>query len=77
MKRLMTLIHTKGSAFQASSSKKAHVTIIEFGVGSAMAALIGELVSVVNPKAVCILGSLWCSSPILESWRFYFSNRVY
>ena len=28
--------HTKGSAFQASSSKKAHVTIIEFGVGSAM-----------------------------------------
>ena len=29
--------HTKGSAFEASSSKKAHVTIIEFGVGSAMA----------------------------------------
>ena len=48
--------HTKGSAFQASSSKKAHVTIIEFGVGSAMAALVGELVSVVNPKAVLFLG---------------------
>ena len=47
--------HTKGSAFQASSSKKAHVTIIEFGVGSAMA-LVGELVSVVNPKAVLFLG---------------------
>ncbi|MAW07431.1 MAG: AMP nucleosidase [Halobacteriovoraceae bacterium] len=48
--------HTKGSAFQASTSKKAHVTIIEFGVGSAMAALIGELVSVINPKAVLFLG---------------------
>lgn len=48
--------YTKGSAFKASSSKKAQVTIIEFGVGSAMAALIGELVSVVNPKAVLFLG---------------------
>jgi AMP nucleosidase len=48
--------HTKGSAFQASSSKKAGVTIVEFGVGSAMAALIGELISVVHPKAVLFLG---------------------
>ena len=48
--------HSKGSAFQASSSKKAKVTIVEFGVGSAMAALIGELISVVNPKAVLFLG---------------------
>ena len=48
--------HTKGSAFQASSSKKAKVTIVEFGVGSAMAALIGELISVVQPKAVLFLG---------------------
>ena len=48
--------HTKGSAFQASTSKEAHVTIIEFGVGSAMAALVGELVSVINPKAVLFLG---------------------
>ncbi len=49
-------IHTKGSAFQASSSKKAQVTIIVFGVGSAMAALVGELISVVEPKAVLFLG---------------------
>lgn len=48
--------HTKGSAFQASSSKSAGVTIIEFGVGSAMAALIGELISVIHPKAVLFLG---------------------
>lgn len=47
---------TKGSAFKASSSKKAQVTIIEFGVGSAMAALIGELLAVVEPKAVLFLG---------------------
>jgi AMP nucleosidase len=49
-------IYTKGSAFQASSSKKAQVTIIVFGVGSAMAALVGELISVVEPKAVLFLG---------------------
>lgn len=48
--------YTKGSAFKASTSKKARVTIIEFGVGSAMAALIGELVSVVSPRAVLFLG---------------------
>lgn len=49
-------IYTQGSAFKASSSKKARVTIIEFGVGAAMAALIGELISVVQPKAVLFLG---------------------
>jgi AMP nucleosidase len=48
--------YTQGSAFKASSSKSAQVTIIEFGVGSAMAALIGELVSVIDPKAVLFLG---------------------
>lgn len=48
--------YTKGSAFGASSSKKAKVTIIEFGVGSAMAALIGELISVIEPKAALFLG---------------------
>lgn len=48
--------YTKGSAFGAASSKKAKVTIIEFGVGSAMAALIGELISVVEPKAALFLG---------------------
>lgn len=47
---------TRGSAFKASSSPSAKVTIIEFGIGSAMAALIMELVSVVNPKAVLFLG---------------------
>ncbi len=48
--------YTKGSAFQASSSKKAGVTIVEFGIGSAMAALVMELVAVVEPKAVLFLG---------------------
>lgn len=48
--------YTIGSAFKASSSAKAGVTIIEFGIGSAMAALIIELVSVVSPKAVLFLG---------------------
>ena len=48
--------YTKGSAFGASSSKRAKVTIIEFGVGSAMAALIGELISVIEPKAALFLG---------------------
>ncbi len=48
--------HTKGSAFEASSSASANVTIIEFGIGSAMAALIMELCTVVEPKAVLFLG---------------------
>ena len=49
-------IATKGSVFQVSTSKKAKVTIVEFGVGSAMAALVGELISVISPKAVLFLG---------------------
>ncbi len=49
-------VYTKGSAFQASSSPKAGVTIVEFGIGSAMAALVMELVAVVEPKAVLFLG---------------------
>lgn len=48
--------YTEGSAFKASSSKKADVTIIEFGIGSAMAALIMEIVSTTDPKAVLFLG---------------------
>lgn len=48
--------YTIGSAFKASSSRNAGVTIIEFGIGSAMAALICELISVTNPKAVLFLG---------------------
>jgi AMP nucleosidase len=53
---LSDTVYTKGSAFKASSSKKAQVTIVEFGVGSAMAALIGELLAVIEPKAVLFLG---------------------
>lgn len=48
--------YTQGSAFKAASSKKAQVTIVEFGIGSAMAALVMELVAVVEPKAVLFLG---------------------
>jgi AMP nucleosidase len=47
---------TQGSAFKASSSKISRVTIIEFGLGSAMAALVMELVAVIEPKAVLFLG---------------------
>ena len=47
---------TKGSAFAAASSEKAKVTIVEFGIGSAMAALVMELLSVIEPKAVLFLG---------------------
>ena len=47
---------TKGSAFAAATSPSAKVTIIEFGIGSAMAVLIMELVAVIEPKAVLFLG---------------------
>lgn len=47
---------TKGSAWAAASSPSAKVTIIEFGIGSAMAALIMEIVACVDPKAVLFLG---------------------
>ncbi len=62
--------YTKGSAFKASSSAKAKVTIIEFGVGSAMAALIGELLAVVEPKAVLFLGLAGGVHPSLEVGDF-------
>ncbi len=63
-------VYTVGSAFKASSSKKAKVTIIEFGVGSAMAALIGELLAVVNPKAVLFLGMCGAVHPSLKVGDF-------
>jgi AMP nucleosidase len=63
-------IYTQGSAFKASSSKKAKVTIIEFGVGSAMAALIGELLAVVAPKAVLFLGLCGSVHPSLKVGDF-------
>lgn len=47
---------TKGSAFAASSSQSARVTIIEFGIGSALAALVMEILAVVEPKGVLFLG---------------------
>ncbi len=62
--------YTQGSAFKASSSKKARVTIVEFGVGSAMAALIGELLSVIQPKAVLFLGLAGAVHPSLKVGDF-------
>jgi AMP nucleosidase len=62
--------YTQGSAFKASSSKKAQVTIIEFGVGSAMAALIGELMAVIEPKAVLFLGLCGSVHPSLKVGDF-------
>jgi AMP nucleosidase len=62
--------YTHGSAFKASSSKKAKVTIVEFGVGSAMAALIGELLSVIQPKAVLFLGLAGAVHPSLKVGDF-------
>lgn len=62
--------YTQGSAFKASSSASAQVTIIEFGVGSAMAALIGELLAVVEPKAVLFLGLAGGVHPSLEVGDF-------
>ncbi len=62
--------YTQGSAFKASSSKKAQVTIIEFGVGAAMAALIGELLAVCEPKAVLFLGLAGGVHPSLDVGDF-------
>lgn len=62
--------YTQGSAFKASSSKTAQVTIIEFGVGAAMAALIGELLAVVEPKAVLFLGLAGGVHPSLDVGDF-------
>jgi len=61
---------TKGASFQASSSKKSKVSIIEFGVGPAMAALVGELVATIKPKAVLFLGLCGAVHPSLEVGDF-------
>ncbi len=61
---------TEGSAFKASSSKKAQVTIIEFGIGSAMAALIMELVAVIEPRAAIFLGMCGSVHPSLKVGDF-------
>jgi AMP nucleosidase len=47
---------TQGSAMAVVHSKKADVTIVDFSIGSPNAALIIELLSVVDPTAVLLLG---------------------
>jgi AMP nucleosidase len=47
---------TKGSMFGVVHSKKADVTIVDFSMGSPTAALIIELLNVIDPKAVLLLG---------------------
>jgi AMP nucleosidase len=47
---------TKGSAMEAVHSERADVSIIDFSIGSPMAALVIELVASVEPKAVLFLG---------------------
>ena len=47
---------TKGSATTVVHSDKADVSIVDFSIGSPMAALIIELLATVEPKAVLLLG---------------------
>ena len=47
---------TRGSAVSVVHSDSADVTIVNFSIGSPMAALIIELLSVINPTAVLFLG---------------------
>jgi AMP nucleosidase len=47
---------TKGSAMTVVHSDSADVTIVDFSIGSPMAALVIELLAVVEPKAVLFLG---------------------
>lgn len=49
-------VATKGSAMNAAHNPDKNVSIIDFSIGSPNAALIIELLSVVNPKAVLFLG---------------------
>lgn len=48
--------YTKGSAMNAAHNKELGVSIVNFSIGSPTAALIIELLSVVEPKAVLFLG---------------------
>ncbi len=61
---------TIGSAFRASSSAERDITIIEFGLGSAMAALVIELLAVVEPNAVLFLGMVGAVHPSLKIGDF-------
>ena len=60
MKRFSTLCDdttsTEGSAMTASHSKKMGVSIIDFSIGSPVAALIIEILATAEPKAVLFLG---------------------
>ena len=47
---------TQGSAMGVVHSTKADVSIIDFSIGSPTAALIIEVISVIDPKAVLLLG---------------------
>lgn len=47
---------TKGSAMEVVHSDKADVSIVDFSIGSPMAALVIELLSTINPRAVLFLG---------------------
>lgn len=47
---------TRGSAVSVVHSERADVSIVNFSIGAPMAALIIELISVVDPKAVLFLG---------------------
>lgn len=47
---------TRGSAVSVVHSERADVSIVNFSIGAPMAALIIELLSVVNPSAVLFLG---------------------
>ncbi|MBI2605158.1 MAG: AMP nucleosidase [Deltaproteobacteria bacterium] len=49
-------VATKGSAMSCAHSASKDVSIINFSIGSPNAALIIELVSVIEPKAVLLLG---------------------
>jgi len=59
MERFATLTNgvvTKGSAMSAVHSKKDGVSIVNFSIGSPTAALIIEVLAMVEPKAVLFLG---------------------
>lgn len=47
---------TRGSAMSASHSKKKGVSIVDFSIGSPVAALIIEVLATADPKAVLFLG---------------------
>jgi len=55
-KMMSGTIATKGSAMNVAHCKEKDVTIIDFSIGSPNAALIIELLSVVEPTAVLFLG---------------------